>query len=190
VITYGSCPTFAKCGGNLVGTWHLTGGCLSEATFATAKQSCPALKESNVTIHATGTMDVTATQIQRATAITVSGHVEVPKSCIPFPGATCSIVEAALENPSLFPGGLSFKNAKCVDNTTDATLCECDVSTDYSENVDTTYTSTPDGTLTTPPTTGSSTSRTYEYCIASTVLTFTETSASQPLRFYPTMEQP
>lgn len=186
-ITYGQCPAFTKCGGNIVGSWHLTGGCLSDQTFAPAKQQCPQLKESNISMHATGALDVTATGIQRSTAITLSGHIEMPKSCVPFPGATCDTVAALLKNPQIFPGGFSFKNATCADNTTDAKLCECDASTDYSENVDTTYTSTPDGTLTTPPTTGSASPRTYEFCVAGAGLTFTETSQSQPLRFFATL---
>src|SRR5262245_26380797 len=33
-ITYGTCPAFTKCGGDVVGTWNLTGGCLSADTFA------------------------------------------------------------------------------------------------------------------------------------------------------------
>jgi hypothetical protein len=187
-ITYGQCPAFTKCGGDIVGSWHLTGGCLSEQTFAQAKSICPQLKESNVSLHATGSLDVTATNIQRETAVNLSAHIELPKSCdILAPSATCTDVSNLLMNPLIFPGGFSFKTATCVDSTTDAKLCECDVTTSYSESIDTTYTATPDGSLTTPPATGSSSPRTYEFCIASAALTFTETTQSQPLRFFATL---
>ena len=36
-ITYGTCTNFTKCGGDLVGSWNVTGGCLSEYSFAEAK---------------------------------------------------------------------------------------------------------------------------------------------------------
>jgi hypothetical protein len=188
-ISYGQCPAFTKCGGDLVGSWHLTGGCLSDESFAPAKKACPALKESSIVMTATASLTATATNLQRSVDINLSEHLELPKSCIPIPGATCDTVAMALMRPDLFPGGFAFKTAKCVENPTEKTLCECEVATEYAESTDSSYTSTPDGTLTTPPETGTSSPRTFEFCIASSVLTLTETSQSQPLRFYPTLEK-
>jgi hypothetical protein len=181
-ITYGKCPAFTKCGGDVVGSWHLTNGCLSEDTFAAEKKSCPDLKESNVAIAATGTVDITATTMNRQLQVSLSAHIEMPKSCFPIPGITCATAGTLLTS-GLLPGGLKFKTATCTDNASNAALCECDVTADDSQSVNTAYTATPDGTITTPAA-APEPQRTYDYCVANGTLTFTETTATEPLKMY------
>jgi hypothetical protein len=175
-FTYGKCPAFAKCGGDVVGAWKPSGGCLSEDTFTEAKQTCPGLKESNVTINATGTLDVTATKVNQAFAVTVTASLEVPKSCVPLPGATCAQVELALK---LGTGGLSFDTVTCTESGAN---CECQVGKNYQDTIDDTYTKTPDGTLSTPPTPTFKDGRTYDYCVKDGTLAYTETTKTQPLK--------
>jgi hypothetical protein len=177
VITYGKCEAFTKCGGDVVGVWKASGGCLSEETFVAARKNCPALKESDVVITAKGTMTITPTTLARNTKITLSGKLFLPKSCVPLPQATCATVAAGLMSP-FAPGGLSFDKATCVDAPTDA--CNCEVFTELKEPAATdTYTTTPDGTLSAK---GAAGDRTYDYCVAANKLTYTETTASQPLK--------
>jgi hypothetical protein len=177
-ITYGTCPAFTKCGGDITGNWKLTGGCLSSDTFTAFKKQCPGLKESNVQIQASGTIDATATQLNRQTTIAVIANLEVPKSCSPVP--SCALIESGLKTPVF---GVAFDNATCTEN---GALCECLVSTTYHDNENSTYTTTPDGTLTTPPT-GTQPTRTFDYCVAASKLTFTETTSTQPLKLFVTV---
>jgi hypothetical protein len=177
-ITYGTCPAFTKCGGDLLGSWKVSGGCLSEDTFAAAKTQCPGLKETDVVITASGTVDVTATNVNRDVSISLTGKVAVPKTCLE--GAPCAALGLGLTNPLLAPGGLAFKTATCTDGTD---VCNCDVATTRDDKSDVGYTTTPDGTLTIPAS-GAAKEQTYDYCVAGSKLTYTETTATQTLKLF------
>jgi hypothetical protein len=177
-IKYGSCPTFTKCGGDLVGAWNVSGGCLSEETFTEAKAACVGLKESDVVITASGTVGITATNVKRAIEVILNGKVEIPKSCLK--GTPCAALEFGLTQEALAPGGLAFDSATCTDAPT---ACNCTVRKRQPYNSDAVYTTTPDGTLTIPAS-GAAKQETYEYCVAGGKTTYTETTADEPLKLF------
>jgi len=167
-ITYGKCPAFTKCGGDVVGSWKVSGGCLSEDTFAPFKEQCPGLQESNVVILANGTINVSATNVKRDTETNVTAHLVVPQSCSPIADPNCTLIPTGLTSGAL---GQKFDKADCKVN---AKNCDCDVELSIVENTDDTYTSTPDGTLTVNGTKGD---QTFDFCVnPANKLTFQETT--------------
>ena len=166
-ITYGSCEAFTKCGGALVGSWKVTGGCLGPETLAPVKAQCPTLKESDVTIRASGTLDITATNVKRNTTTDVSAKLLVPKSCVQIP--SCAAVEFGLR--AGVGGGPRFETAKCADV---GASCDCAVAVKLTETSDETYTVN-DGVLTTAA------DRTYEHCVQGNKLRYRETTNNTPL---------
>lgn len=162
-ITYGQCAAFTKCGGDVVGSWKVTGGCLSQDQFADAKAQCQGLQESNVVIKADGTVTVTATRVMRNTVVNVTGKVLVPKSCAPLP--SCAVIAGALQ---VGFNNLKFDTATCTES---GDSCDCAVERTLTENTDDAYT-TDNGTLTTENPT-----RTFDYCVTADKNVFQETTA-------------
>jgi len=164
-ITYGTCPTFTKCGGDIVGSWKVTGGCVSSDVFAEAKAQCDGLQESDVVIKASGTVVATATKVQRTTTLTLSGKVAVPKSCAQGV-SNCAFIGAALQSGAI-PGAPKFDTATCTDG---GALCNCTVATTVDEKKDDAYTAADGVVTTTDPT------RTYDYCVDGNKMTYKETT--------------
>lgn len=164
-ITYGKCPAFTKCGGDVTGSWKVSGGCVADDAFAEAKTKCPGLQESNVVIKANGTVVATATKITRKTNVQVSAKVTVPKSCSPVPD--CGLIGAGLQTGAL-PGAPKFDKATCTDSGAN---CDCDVVGTVTEEADDDYT-TADGVLTT-----ADPARTFDYCVDGNKTTYKETTA-------------
>jgi hypothetical protein len=165
-ITYGQCAAFTKCGGAVIGSWKVTGGCLSEDQFADAKAKCPGLKESNVVIKGDGTLNIDATIVKRDTAVNVTAKVEIPKSCVSL-APDCATVATGLQ---LGVGGpLKFDKATCAEK---GASCECDVESTFAEKTEDAYTISSDGVLTT---TGTQT-RTYDYCVTANKNVYKETT--------------
>ena len=188
-ITYGACATFAKCGGNVVGDWKVTGGCLSPDTFTDAKAQCPGLQESNVVIQASGTLDFTATNVTRDTTIALTGSVFIPLggTCPATTNYSCGILGIGLTSKDLAPGGLYFDSATCTDATTPSKGCNCNVAKKITDASTQTYVTTTDGTLTTTSSSTPPASQTFDYCINGTTDTYFETTQGQSLKLYVTI---
>ena len=164
-ITYGKCPDFTKCGGDVVGSWKVSGGCVADDAFAEAKTKCPGLQESDVVIKANGTVVATATTIERKTNVQVSAKVVVPKSCSPV--ADCSLIAAGLQTGAL-PGAPKFETATCTDSGAN---CNCDVVGTVNEETNDDYTTAGNVLTTKDP------DRTFDYCVKGTKTTYKETTA-------------
>ena len=165
-IAYGaaSCPVFTACGGDVKGSWVLTGGCVTEALFDAARAQCATIAESNVKIEARGRVVADAATITRATDIRFSATLGVPPSCKPN-GASCAQIGSAI----VALAGL--KSAACVD---DAGGCTCDVTNELSDNTADAY-STAGNTLTTG---AGAAARTFDYCVAASEIKYKETTAT------------
>jgi hypothetical protein len=168
-IAYGTCPAFTKCGGEIVGSWKVSGGCLSSDTFAAAKDRCPGLTESDVVIKASGTVVATATTVERKTTVKLSAKVTLPKDGCGFLVPDCGLIGAGLKSGQL-PGTPKFDDATCTDGGTE---CNCTVAATVTEDKLDTYT-VADGVLTTANPT-----RTFDYCVQGNKTTYTETTPAQ-----------
>ena len=168
-IMYGAanCPAFEPCGGDVKGSWKLTGGCVTEALFAQAKQQCPAIVESNVVIQARGTVVADAVTIARHTDVKLSATLAVPAACKPG-GYTCAQIGGALTSVA------GLKSAACTD---DAGGCKCDVTNALDEITSDAYT-TSGSTLTTG---AGSSARTFDYCVKTTELAYKETTSGSAI---------
>ncbi len=163
-ITYGKCPDFTKCGGDVTGSWKVKGGCVPDDAFAELKETCQGLVESDVVIKANGTVVATATTIDRKTNIHVSAKLAIPKSCSPVPD--CSLIASGLQSGFL-PGAPKFEKATCTDS---GTSCNCDVTGTFSEQANDEYTTANDVLTTKDP------ERTFDYCVKDSTLTYRETT--------------
>jgi hypothetical protein len=169
-VTYGTCPAFTGCGGDVVGTWKVTGGCVSDTTFADAKTGdCAGVEEGNVDIQAAGLITATATTFRRRLDVTLKADLSIPPACVQYLGGTCNSTEIGLtlsigpDQPAL------FDDAKCTSDG--AGGCNCKVKRAYNE--DETHDYSVDGsTLTT-----TDPDRTFAYCVAGTKTTMQETTA-------------
>jgi hypothetical protein len=162
-ITYGACPASAPCGGDVKGTWKLTGGCVTEALFAAAKGQCPTLAESNVVIEARGVVAADAVTITRNSEVKFSATLAVPAACKPG-AATCAQIGTAI----IASGAV--KTATCVD---DGAGCTCQVTNALADSTSEAYT-TAGNTLTTG---AAPNARTFDYCVAASELKYKETTA-------------
>ena len=95
-IAYGAanCPAFTPCGGDPIGSWKVSGGCVTEAVLADAKKQCAGLVESDVKFRARGTVVTTATNVTRNTDVEYTAKLAVPPECKPTmpPFNTCAAV--------------------------------------------------------------------------------------------------
>lgn len=178
-ITYGTCATATKCGGDLLGTWKITGGCLDKSTFDAARDACPEVVESDVNIQATGTVSFTATETTRDTTQKLTAKVFVPtqssKSGCPANGQQCSILGFGLTSGIGGPG-LSFDKATCTDTMTPSKGCNCTVEKTVADKRTQSYTAT-GGTMTT-----SDPTQTFDYCVNGGSSSYIETTSGQSLK--------
>lgn len=181
-ITYGTCETFSACGGDLVGDWKVTGGCLDKSTFDAARLNCPTLQESDVKIEATGTLDFTATQLTRDTKVRLTGKVFVPTNsdaCPDAKNAPCLFLGAGLTAGA---AGLAFDTATCTDTAAPEKGCNCNVSKTITDNATQPYSTPSTGTLRTENPT-----QQYNYCVngaSSTYLQTSQGSTAQTIKLY------
>lgn len=177
-ITYGACPAFTGCGGDVVGSRSVVGGCLSDTAFDALKQgACSGIEEREIQILAKGSYDATASSIERTLEIKLSGKAFVPRTCVDsfgFPGAPCSLLGPALTQG--VGGQKVFDTASCATTTTPAEGCDCTVGRTVKQSGAAAYTVTGNVLTTTSPDDAPS-ERTYEYCVEGDDLTFRETTA-------------
>jgi hypothetical protein len=165
-ISYGaaSCPAFAACGGNVKGSWTLTGGCVTEALFAPAKAQCAGIVESNVKIEARGTVVADAVTITRKTDVRFSATLAVPGACLM--GGSCAQLGPVIVALA------KLKTAACVSDG--GTGCTCNVTNDVNNDTADAYTIA-GNTLTTG---AGASARTYDYCVAANEIKYKETTAA------------
>lgn len=169
-IVYGTCPAFTPCGGEATGTWTVTGGCLSDATFAAVKQApCDGVQESDVVLKAAGTLTANGGKITRNTKVEMTAKLAVPKACAEqAPGGSCAIFQYGLTT-EIQPGTPPFfDTATCTSNG--AGGCNCNVSKTTAENTVNDYTASGNVLTTTDPT------RTFDYCVQGTKISYKETT--------------
>jgi hypothetical protein len=126
-LTFGSCPAFAGCEGNIVGSWKYTGGCIEDA-LVEAKQGCPDLVVANIAGTIDGTLTVGDSTLERDVTAVFTAKVQLPASCTQ--GAPCAFVGPGLKQ------FLPNATATC----TGSGACDCDVVITRTEKVQTTYT--------------------------------------------------
>ncbi|HVH40829.1 MAG TPA: hypothetical protein VM925_00755 [Labilithrix sp.] len=168
-VTYGTCPAFTACGGDVIGTWAVSGGCVSADTFAAAKQPpCEGVQESDVVIKAAGTMVATATTIHRKSKVDMSAKLFIPQACAAQAGGNCALVEYGLTN-EIEPGTPPlFDKASCT--SAGGGACNCTVSRATAEDETSDYTVAGNTLTSTNPT------RTFDYCVDGTKNTYKETT--------------
>ncbi len=159
-IQYKNCTPLVACGGDVKGLWRVTSGCVPDGAFASAKQQCPGLTESNVKFQARGVVFADATKITRKTEVKFTATLAVPKTCKDAIG-TCADVATAVK----FTG---LATATCTDVAADSS-CTCDVGDSTTDNTTDKYT-TAGNTLT-------SGARTFDYCVKGNDIEYQETTA-------------
>ena len=159
-IQYKNCTPLVACGGDVKGLWRVTAGCVPDGVFASAKQQCPGLTESNVKFQARGVVFADAAKITRKTEVKFTATLAVPKTCKDAIG-TCADVATAVK----FTG---LSSATCTDVVADGS-CTCDVGDSTSDNTTDAYT-TAGNTLT-------SGVRTFDYCVKGNDIEYQETTA-------------
>lgn len=172
-IEYGQCADFNACGGDFKGYWTVSGGCLSDEFLADFKQGeCAGVKEKDVVIKASGSLDVRDKTMVRKVTLDLSAKVEIPQACIDsfeLPGGgSCALVQLGLTLP--FPDSPlpSFDTATC---TQIADGCECEVAVTDVDEAEIDYTASGNTVTTEDP------SRTFDYCVSGNKNTFKETTS-------------
>jgi hypothetical protein len=170
-LTYGTCPTFDACGGDEKGSWKVSGGCLSDDLLKDAKNACPGLTTSNEVIKAKGTVDADGTNLVRHTQVKVTA-----KAFIPFTGqcgmlgTDCSVVAFGAK------AQLGFDTVDCV-SADGGGGCDCTIGDTIIDNSTGTYTKN-GNTITTDG------GDTFDYCVAGSKLTYTQTNGQNPIPLY------
>lgn len=166
-ISYGQCPAFTPCGGDVTGRWTVSGGCLSDDTFADFKeQYCPDLEEKDVVIKASGFVEAIATNLHQAMDIDLTANLVLPQTCLDALGVgSCALVEVGLTTP-LQAGMPTFDTAKC---TAAAGGCDCAVAKKLSDETEGEYTIS-GNTLETDS------GRKFDYCVSGSKTIFQETT--------------
>jgi hypothetical protein len=167
-VQYGSCTTFAPCGGDPKGTWtYAAGGCLDEFDLS----SCAGATVTNTSIKVKGQVTIAATTLDRVAQITAGATVGIPQSCvdaIPIPAfRTCSGIETGLKLAP--PTGPGFDTATCTSKGV-GQGCDCVVSKTTVDQKSTTYT-VAGNTITTAG------GDTYDFCVnPASTMTYRETT--------------
>lgn len=165
-LTFGTCPTFTPCGGDEKGSWKVTGGCLSDAVLADAKNQCPGFTTSDEVIKAKGIFELDGTNVTRQVQVKISAKAHIPGACTM--GNDCSLVALGAQ------AQLGFDKVTCTAQAADAgNGCDCDISKTQQQVTSDTYTK--DGNTIT---TGSG--DTYDYCVAGSKLTYQDTTGQDP----------
>jgi hypothetical protein len=142
------------CGGNLVGNWSLTGGCIDKTSLEAQLQQdsyCPTLTLNSVTMTESGTVTFTVTNYSVAANRTITFSENVPLICID--PATCADLEYAYSTDP------TIQSVSC----TGTTLCTCLLTLlPQSGSEQGTYTTAGSSLITTP---AGGTAATSAYCV-------------------------
>lgn len=150
-----TCPAFAACDANPIGTYDYTSGCIGDV-FADARKQCPAMQAVGVTADVVGSITFDGVALARNVTADVSGTLVFPADCTL---GQCAEVESALKS--------GFDSASC---TAQSGGCSCVVKKKSVTNDYATY-SIDGSTLTT------SGGDTYDLCEKSGTLSYSGKSA-------------
>lgn len=170
-LTFGTCTSFAPCGGDETGSWKVSGGCLSDSFLAPAADACAGFTTSNEVIKAKGIVTADGANIVRRTQVKLTAKAFIPLSCAPNGFNDCNAIAAGAQ----FQYG--FDKATCVPNDA-GDGCNCDIEETVAENATDTYTKS-GNTLTTGA------GDTFDYCVAGGKLTYTQTNSQGNQPPYP-----
>jgi hypothetical protein len=153
VITFpASCP-LTPCGGNVVGTWDYSGGCVDDP-FPMVKQFCPTAQVTNATGTIKGSVTFTANQVQRTATATTSATIVLPIECTQ--GSPCSSFVNYLP-----------KGSTCTGSGT----CSCSVTVNEQVSDSDSYTVNGNDIVT-------GTGSTYNYCVSGNTMKYEEVGAN------------
>jgi hypothetical protein len=151
-----SCPEFTPCGGDVVGTWTPTGGCVNDP-LATSKSLCPALVVNSETAEVEGSVTFTDSLVTRNYTSRYAMDVTIPASCLTIDD--CAKIEAAYQ--------AYIPDTSCKDVAAGACRCTGSISSSATEG--STYTVNNDQITT-------GTGDNYAYCVTGSTLAYRHTS--------------
>jgi hypothetical protein len=170
-ITFATnCNAVQPCGGALPGLWHYGSVCIEDSAFGRIQQLCGGAAMTQI-LNKAGTASGAVLFTSNQMARSVRGNVgftatTTSATCVMgFGGFGCSSLPSLLGTAGI-QGTCSLS---LLDGGPSATTCTCDLTFAFNDNATETYTAS--GNVIT---TGSS--RTFEYCVAGTTLTYEETT--------------
>jgi len=120
-VTTNSCPAFTPCGGNVVGTWDVSGGCV-EIPIGTALALCPTAVITNRSGIARGRVTFDAVTARRVAQSIIDVSAFVPTVCANFVGG-CAGLQNTIRNEA--------PSAVC---TTTPSGCDCVIHEEFTIN--------------------------------------------------------
>jgi hypothetical protein len=173
--TSGSCTSGKACGGNIVGSWHISSSCLTvDITSSDDPDFCPGetSKASGFTITGDGTYGADLSYTETST-LTGNVIVHLPPSCLTSQGitATCGQVTQGLMQEAAADG---FSTVNCVADSG----CTCTVGLMPQTTTTTGIYSTTAAGLLTEMDTGSATADLSDYCVSGNTLTISPHAGS------------
>jgi hypothetical protein len=167
-VTFGQCTALVPCGGDPIGTWKMSAGCVDESAFDDLKQLCPTATASNVVIKARGLVTVTAATISRETQTQTTATIAIPQACLAqVPGGSCQLLAVGLTSPP--PQGAGLAKATCTSDG--AGGCNCDIEDGEILRETSAYTVNGNTISTVGPP-----ARTFDFCVDQGKFTYTETT--------------
>lgn len=159
-LTLSTCAAFTPCGGDVEGTWTLTGGCLDDP-LATSKGLCPTLVVNSEVANASGTVTFTKGVVTRGYQTHYGIDITIPSVCLQ--GATCDQAQTAYR--------AYIPNATCTAASSGG--CECVGSIDTTATQGSTYTIANDEIVTAG-------GDHYAYCITGNTMQYRHASGPNP----------
>lgn len=155
-----ACPAFTPCGGDVVGTWDVGGGCFS--TDLSAIMMCPGARASGSGM-GRGRVTFDGTTAHRVAQSEVDILVTVPALCAGFVGG-CAGIESRIQ--------MSVADSACTTQTDGSCLCQARQTTTI-DDVDA-YSIVGDEIV------GTVSGKHWAYCVAGDSLDYQDTSPSGP----------
>lgn len=164
VLTTGTCPVLTPCGGDVTGTWDVSGACI-EVPIESALAACPGAMITRREGRGRGrvifgTSPMIARRIAQSEAVV---EMFVPALCA-TPLGGCPGLQTLLQRV----------NAAATCSPTPASDCNCSAGANFTINDTDTY-STMNNEIT-----SASSSKRWAYCIAENTLRYRDTSPSEP----------
>jgi hypothetical protein len=162
VRTSGTCTDFTPCGGDVVGTWDVSGGCV-ELPIGDTVRTCPGASITRAAGQARGRVSFDGAIAHRVAQSIVDVQIVVPAICASFVGG-CSGLEAQLR--------MQAPDSACTMAASGACTCEARQTTSIDD--------TDAYTTTATEIVGTVSGKRWAYCVAGDALTYRDTSASGP----------
>jgi hypothetical protein len=177
----GSCGKVAPCGGDIVGSWTITGACVNNGAvtmqIAQLLPGCTTATGSVSNVHATGSASFNTDMTYTLTeTLSASGQATIPPSCLQVSGfsITCADADLLLQQVIVtMPTGI--QSAHCSGSSS----CVCDFTLSPTTTNETgTYTTT-GTTLATTADTG--TVNSIDYCVQKNALHMVAVDTTMPM---------